>query len=281
MVKTLYWDPRVNISEFLAQQDKLPIVRSNFYSLGGTREFNGKGTGIFVFSHEKSVNKDLKGSKKEIEKQLKKQFNLKKIIWLNKGIPQDELPDYGPIDDNIFPTGSNHHIDEFCRFISPGKIMISYLTDSEIGNSKILAEAQKRLQENYWILKNAGDQDGKPFEIIPMPYAPIVIRPFNSSADTNDYRTEVTSYMNFLITNHTVIIPGYQDIDTTLTTRKKEEFIARTFQKHFPEKEIIFINTGSLNARGGGIHCITASKPLMKKKTPKSFKLKFKRKRKA
>lgn len=275
-----YWDSSVNISEFLAQRDQLPIEKSNFYSLGGTREFNGRGTGIFVFSHEKSANEELDGNRKKIEKALKKQYHLKKVIWLNKGIPQDELPSYGPIDNNIFPTGSNHHIDEFCRFISPTKIMISYITESEIGNSQILAEAQKRLNENYWILRNATDQDGNLFEVIPMPYAPIIIRPFNSTTDTSDFRTEVTSYMNFLITNHTILLPSYQHIDLSVATKQKEEFIAQTFQKHFPDKKVIFISVGDLNARGGGIHCLTASKPLIKKKTPKSFKLKFRKKRK-
>lgn len=280
IIKTRFWDITTDISEYLAHKYKIDISHSNIFSLGGTREFNGKGTGIFVEAHEKAVNPEFVTDRKKFEKSLKKEFNLKKIIWLKKGIPQDELPSYGPLADNIYPTGSNHHIDEFCRFIGPRQIMLSYITDAELNGDPILTEAKKRLDENYWILKNATDQDGNYFEVIPMPFAPVVVRPFQSTPDPNDFRTDVTSYMNFLITNHTVILPTYTHIDTTLATRMKEEFIVKMFNQHLPGKEVIFIYPGTLNSRGGGIHCITASKPALNKKPSGNFKLRFvKRKR--
>ncbi len=280
IIKTRFWDATTDISEYLAHKYKIDITQSNIYSLGGTREFNGLGTGIFVEAHEKAANPEFVTDRKKFERSLKKEFNLKKIIWLKKGIPQDELPSYGPLADNIFPTGSNHHIDEFCRFIGPRQIMLSYITEAELNGDPILTEAKKRLDENYWILKNATDQDGNYFEIIPMPFAPIVVRPFHSTLDPNDFRTDVTSYMNFLITNYTVILPTYTHIDTTLATRLKEEFIVKMFNQHLPGKKVVFIHPGTLNSRGGGIHCITASKPAFKKKPAGNFKLRFvKRKR--
>lgn len=281
IIKTRFWDVTTDISEYLAHRHKINISQSNIYSLGGTREFNGKGTGIFVEAHEKLANQEFVTDRKKFERSLKKEFNLKKIIWLKKGIPQDELPSYGPIADNIFPTGSNHHIDEFCRFIGPRQIMLSYITDSELNGDPILTEAKKRLDENYWILKNATDQDGNYFEVIPMPFAPVVVRPFHSTPNPHDFRTDVTSYMNFLITNHAVIIPTYTHIDTTLATRMKEEFIVKMFNQHLPGKEVIFIYPGTLNSRGGGIHCMTASKPALQKKPARNFKLRFAKRRRA
>ena len=281
MIKFQFWDPKVDISSYISNQDKIPMKSTGIYSLGGTREFNGKGTAIFVISHERMANPLFRYNKKEFENELKKELNLKKIIWLNQGIPQDELPTYGPLDYNIFPTGSNNHLDEFCRFIAPDKIMLSYLTKEEVQNNPILTEAKRRMDENYQILKKSTDQDGKPFEIIPVPFAPIIIRPFYSTPDTTDYRTEVTSYLNFLITNHTVLLPSYLDTDSTRATQLKETYLAKTFRKYFPDKEIIFINTGTLNSRGGGIHCLTASKPATKKNARKSFRLRFRKRRKA
>lgn len=156
--------------------------------------------------------------------------------------------------------------------------MISYISDQETGGDPIMIEAKNRLEENYRILKNAVDQDGRYFQIIPMPFAPIVIRPFYSTPEPDDYRTEVTSYMNFLITNHTILVPSYRNIDTTLVTRKKEEFIEKTFRQYYPDKKVIFIDTGDLNSRGGGIHCLTASKPRVLNTPPKNPRI-FARKR--
>jgi agmatine deiminase len=281
MIKFQYWDPKVDISAYISNQDNIPLKSTGIYSLGGTREFNGKGTSIFVASHERIANPLFRYNKKEFENELKKELNLKKIIWLDRGIPQDELPSYGLLDYNIFPTGSNNHLDEFCRFIAPDKIMLTYLTADEIQNNPILTEAKRRMDINFQILRKSTDQDGNLFEIIPVPFAPVIIRPFYSTPDTSDFRTEVTSYMNFLITNHTVLLPSYRDTDSTRATQLKEEYLAKTFKKFFPDKEIIFINTGLLNSRGGGIHCLTASKPAVKKKTKKSFTLRFKKKSKA
>jgi agmatine deiminase len=279
MVKFPYWDESNELADFLSKKDTVPLKRNKFKTLGGTRELNGAGTGIFVEEHEKFMNGKEKFNKKEHEEKLKKTFNLKKVIWLKKGIPQDELPSYGPIDKNVYPTGSCHHIDEFCRFIAPNKIMLSYVTEKEANNA-ILKEARKRLDENYRILKNSTDQDGNPFEIIRMPFAPVVLKPFHSTTDPFDYRTEVTSYMNFLITNHTVILPTYRNIDSTLLTKAKEDFIIKSFYKHLPEKEVVFLDIGSLNARGGGIHCISAAKPLSTKINKRSFNLRFRKRKK-
>ena len=86
--------------------------------------------------------------------------------------------------------------------------------------------------------------------------------------------------MNFLITNYTVLLPSYLDIDSTRATQLKEAYLAKTFRKYLPDKEIIFINTGILNSRGGGIHCLTASKPALKKSLKRNFRLRLKKKNK-
>ena len=65
--------------------------------------------------------------------------------------------------------------------------MLSYLTDDEVQNNPILKEAKRRMDEDYQILKKSTDQDGKPFEIIPVPFAPIIIRPFYITPVTTDY----------------------------------------------------------------------------------------------
>jgi agmatine deiminase len=264
MIKFHYWDESNEIVDYLSEKEKIGLINKRFESFGGTREFNGLGTGIFVEEHEKFITRKTGWDKAKREEELKKTFNLKKVIWLKKGIPQDELPSYGPIDVGIYPMGSSHHLDEFCRFIGPGKIMISHVGEKE-ANNEILKEAKRRLDENYKILVQAKDQDGNPFEIIRMPFAPVRIKPLKGEPGSNLFKAEVTSYLNFLITNHFVVLPSYVENNQDKLTETKESYIAKTFKTHFPEKDILFVNTGTLNERGGGIHCISSSKPVLKK----------------
>lgn len=84
MLKLYYWDPGADISEALSKAYHLPLIESPLYSMGGTREFNGKGTGIFVEAHEKLANPGLFANRAKFDRMLKKQFKLKKIIWLKK-----------------------------------------------------------------------------------------------------------------------------------------------------------------------------------------------------
>ena len=80
MIKFQYWDPKIDISTHISSQDKIPMKSSGIYSLGGTRESNGKGTAIFVISHERIANLLFRYNKKEFENELKNELNLNKII---------------------------------------------------------------------------------------------------------------------------------------------------------------------------------------------------------
>ncbi|MCG8700652.1 MAG: agmatine deiminase family protein, partial [Bacteroidales bacterium] len=103
-----------NFDSRFAAKNKMEVVRSKVLSVGGAREFNGKGTVILVKSHEKKHNKNL--SLEEIENEFKMVLGQEKVIWLEEGLPYDDDFYDGPIVDTIYPNGLHGHIDEFCRF---------------------------------------------------------------------------------------------------------------------------------------------------------------------
>ena len=256
-----FWSDPGFITDF-ASVMHLPVVKSTFNSTGGSRELNGKGTMILCEAHELDVNNPK--SRQEIENEMISKFGLKKIIWLKRGIPQDDSFLSGPLYDQVFPKGVNGHVDEFCRFASPRTIMISSVTEAEAGSNPIYREAKNRLDENFEILKDATDQDGKKFKIIKVPIAPLLISDRRSGPEKK-LVASVTSYMNFIISNSCVILPSYFSEDSeNKALAAKEEDVVNIFQKAFPKREIIRMRADTLNYYSGGFHCISIQEP----KTP-------------
>lgn len=253
-----FWTEPGLMNDFASVRN-LPVISCTLNSTGGSREVNGKGTMLLCETHELDVN-DPK-TRQEIEKEMIDILNLKKIIWLKKGIPQDDSFLSGPIYDQIYPKGVNGHVDEFCRFVDPGTILISSVTEEEAKSNPIYKEAKKRLDENYEILKNSTDQDGNMFNVIKVPMAPLLISDRRAGPEKKIVAS-VTSYMNFIITNSLIILPSYVSEDSeNIALLEKEYKVEEIFRQVFPEREIIKVRADTINYYSGGFHCISIHEP--------------------
>jgi len=254
-----FWSDPGFIDDF-ASLMSLPVIKSTYNSTGGSREANGKGTMILCEVHEIDVNHPK--TRQEIENEMINKLNLKKIIWLKRGIPQDDSFLSGPIFDQIYPKGVNGHVDEFCRFADPVTILISSVDEEEAKSSPILKEAKKRLDENFEILKNSTDQDGNRFHVIKVPMAPLLISDRRAGPEKKIVAM-VSSYMNFIISSSLIILPSYVSEDSKDTTLiKKENKVGEIFQGVFPAREIIKMRADTINYYSGGFHCISIQEPL-------------------
>jgi len=237
----------------------IPVIVSAFQSTGGSREVNGKGTMILCEAHEMEVNQNR--SKNEIEQEMFSKLGQKKIIWLKKGIPQDDNFRSGPIYDQIYPKGVNGHVDEFCRFANANTIFISSVSEVEANRHPILAEAKQRMDENLEILNHSTDQDGNKFKVIEVPFAPLIISDRRSGPE-GKLVTLVTSYMNFIITDSLIILPSYvSDTSEDKVLINKEQKVLDIFKQTFPERQIIKVRADTLNYYSGGFHCISIHEP--------------------
>lgn len=259
-----YFGKRIEFSKELGKKMNIPVIQSTFNSSGGAREVNGKGTIILCEAHELDVNKPK--TKPEIEKEISEKLGVKNFIWMKRGLPQDDSRLKGPLFEQIYPNGVNGHVDQFCRFADASTILISSVTEEEAKQHPILAEAKKRLDENYNILINSIDQDGKKFKVVKIPCAPLLFigRAFGTKKIVV---TPVTSYLNFIVTNSLVVLPSYltaQNNDTLLI--KKEKEVEEIFRNAFPSREIIKAEASILNYFSGGFHCISINEPLIKNK---------------
>lgn len=263
-----------------AERLNLGVISSEIVNEGGAMEVNGNG--VMMAIKETALQRNPGKSLNEIEKEYLRLTGTKKIIWLNRSPINDKVFDR-PTVYNWFTGGANGHIDELARFISPNTILLAKIDDEERLQNPISKIDYDILEENFQILKQATDIDGKPFEIIRVPspnlnvaefYTEIVIDDelrnesglnLNSFSNGDTVRiTKAVSYLNFFISNEVVLIPKYWKEGMPESEKQKDEEVKNFFVKLFPDKEIIQINPIAINRGGGGIHCVTQQQPKRK-----------------
>ncbi|MBU2905757.1 agmatine deiminase family protein [Arenibacter algicola] len=269
--------------ERVAKHFQLPVISSRMISEGGNREVNGKGTLITTEAVEMDRNPDM--TKADMEKEYKRLLGVKKIIWLKQGLVEDDHTFRGPIttvdgDKAYTVVTTNGHVDEFARFVNDSTILFAKMDSVDL-EDPIAFENHKRMEENYRILSEATDQNGKPFTIIRMPLPGTIFSSMNPGdyvyeyIKTLDYTNGSTfpngepikvmaalSYLNFIITNKVVIGQRCWREGMSKELKLKDEEAAQILQSVFPDRKIVMIDALAVNLGGGGIHCISMHQPL-------------------
>ncbi|MFD1315635.1 agmatine deiminase family protein [Namhaeicola litoreus] len=268
--------------EMVAKKTNLKLISSELISEGGNRESNGEG--VLMTTESVELGRNPGWTKKQIEAEFQRTLGINKVIWLKEGVKEDDHTFKGPI---VTKSGekaytvvtTNGHIDEFARFVNDHTILLAEV-DSEELDDPIALENHRRLEENYKILKEATDQDGKPFEIIriPMPKTILgIMKPGDPVYDyiaTLDYQDGssfptgepikvimAASYLNFLIANEVVLMQKYYSYEEDLSLKETDEKAKKILESLFPMKKVIAIDASAINFGGGGIHCITMQEP--------------------
>lgn len=260
------------------------ILKTNVIHEGGAIEVNGAGTLILCEATVFQRNPDLK--KEYIETEFKRVLGVTNIIWVKKGLADDPQNFFRRIAGNYYGGGTGGHTDEFVRFANATTIMLAWVDEKEKGLNPVNQLNYERMNENFNILKNAKDQDGNSFTIIKVPLPDLITKKvkarqtLDSGVATFDVdmksfvpseapkmgdsilRVPAGSYMNYLVSNGTVLLPTYT---TYGSSKEKEEQVRKIFEEQFPGRKIVFIDAIMQNWSGGGIHCSTQQQP--KKKT--------------
>ncbi len=220
----------------------LPVINTNLITEGGAIESNGKGT---LMSTESVTLKRNPGmTKQQIENEYKRVLGVKKVIWLKKGLAEDDSITSG-------------HINEIARFADPNTVLLAQVLPGDRYASSASNDSYLRMEENYRILQNSTDQDGKPLRIIRIPMPPTLY----SEADKTGGEVPVRSYLNYAVTNGAVLMQTYWKPGRSDTLKTTEDQVKGTFRSVFPGRDIIGIDAENVNQWGGGIHCITQHMP--------------------
>lgn len=236
-----YISTESQVDKLVAQYLKLPVINTNLISEGGAIESNGRGT--LMVPESVALKRNPSMTKLQIENEYKRVLGLKKVIWLKKGLAEDDAITSG-------------HINEFARFADPNTILLASILPGDRYLNATSQESYRRLEENYNILVKSTDQDGKPFRIIRIPMPPTLYSQPDSSGNI-----PVRSYLNYALTNGAVLMQSYIKPGRPATVSTTEAQVKGIFKNVFPGRNVIGIDAENVNLWGGGIHCITQHMP--------------------
>ncbi len=200
-----------------------PYFATGMVLEGGSIEVNGQGTLLTTKQCLLNKNRNPYFKRPDIEKRLKDYIGIKKIVWLDQGLINDD---------------TDGHIDNLAPFINPTTIAAPYEWDTKDDNYEVL-------KENFSILEKATDSYGKSFRVLKLPTPGYI-------ADNG--KRLAASYANFYIANGVVLLPIFGN--------KRKDRDAKAVLEHlFPERKVTPINCLPLIKSGGTIHCITQQQP--------------------
>ena len=203
---------------------------------GGNIAPDGNGT---IFAVRESIVNDNRNpglSTEEVEALLKEATAAKQIVWIEKGLPEDE-------------TGG--HIDNVLFFVDKNTLLLSWTDDEKNAH-------YARVREIERTIKAARNADGEPYSIIHIPVPDLYYR----TADDSDTIVEadgsferkagdavLQTYINFAIANGVVVVPQFG----LPTDREAVEVV----KSAFPDRVIVPFDAKEASLGGGGLHCLT------------------------
>lgn len=212
----------------------------SFILEGGSIHTDGLGTLITTKACLLSKGRNYNLSLNEIEQYLKKYLGIKKIIWLDNGIVEDE---------------TNEHVDNMACFLKPGVILLATCkdkTDLQYYNS----------MKAYNTLINETDANGNKLKVV-LVNVPTNLKMSEEEAKTlaihDDAKKRLAgarlaaSYVNFYQSNKFVIVPQFGCDEDDEAYELLKDF--------YKEKDVYKLNSREILLGGGNIHCVTMQIP--------------------
>jgi agmatine deiminase len=192
---------------------------------GGAIDVDGQGTLLAteqcLLSGPQARNRAL--GRAGIERALAEQLGVTQVIWLPDGIAGDD---------------TSGHVDDFVRFVAPGRVVLAREPRRGDPNHRSLRRAHE------W-LRAARDARGNKLEIIPLPMP----EPVSFAGQRLP-----ASYANFYIGNNVVLVPTFDD--------PADRHALGLLAELFPDRRVIGIYCRDLVLGLGTLHCSTQQQPV-------------------
>jgi agmatine deiminase len=207
---------------------------------GGSIHVDGQGTLITTEECLLNPNRNPSLSKSEIESVLKGYLNISKIIWLGRGVYNDE---------------TSGHVDNLCCFLEPGVVALTWTDDTDDPQYEISMDALNRLEHELdtcgrkLIIHKFHQPD--PVIITDIEAQGVQIIPGTKPRKAGD--RIAASYINFYLCNQGAIVPTFDD--------PHDQEVLETLQKLMPDRKVVGVPTREILLGGGNIHCITQQQP--------------------
>lgn len=202
----------------------VPLCSIDYVLEGGSIEVDGEGTLLTTARCLLAKTRNPHLSRAEIEKKLMTLLGVQRFLWLEHGF--------------LAGDDTDSHIDTLARFTDPNTICYVRCDDEQDEHY-----AELHLMEAE--LKNFNNSQGVPYKLVPLPWP-------SPKYNAQGQRLPAT-YANFLIINHAVLVPTYQD--------EKDKVALQRIQSCFLDREVIGIDCTALIQQGGSLHCVTMQLP--------------------
>lgn len=218
-----------------ADRYRAPIVLE-----GGAIHVDGEGTVMATEECLLNPNRNPDRSREEIERVLFDYLGAEKMIWLPRGVPDDE---------------TDGHVDNLACWVRPGVVLLTWADDESDPQHEISREALERLEA-------ATDARGRSLEVVRLPSpGPITIAPEEAGGVDAVERTlprrpgdrMAGSYVNYYLANTRVILP--------LLDERFDDEAAEILRGCFPDREVVGVPAREILLGGGNVHCITQQVP--------------------
>lgn len=217
---------------------------SPFVLEGGSIHCDGEGTVLVTESCLLSKGRNPELGRKQIEDKLKEYLGAEKVLWLPRGIYNDE---------------TNEHVDNVCAFVAPGEVVLAWTDDEE--------DPQYEMSlADLLYLENQTDARGRKIKVhkLPVPDHPVYITQedldnyeFEEGEDMRDVGERLAaSYVNFYFINGAALVPQFGG-DNEESDKRALEILGDLCQN----REVIGIDARNILLGGGNIHCITQQIP--------------------
>jgi agmatine deiminase len=234
------WDQDDLVGHKILETENLPRYAGPMVLEGGSIEVDGEGT--LICTRECLLNPDRNPelSIAEIENQLSQYLGVDKIIWLQRGVYNDE---------------TEGHIDNLARFARPGVVLLDWTDDTFDPQHAISLDAFERLGR-------ATDARGRRLEVVKLPQpGPLFMTAEEAQGVDVIEGTQpragglrlAASYVNFYCCNGAVIIP--------LLDPKTDQDAIAILEGSFPDRRVVPVAAREILLGGGDIHCITQQQP--------------------
>ena len=235
------WDLDDLVPQKVCDIERLDRYKAASFVLeGGSIHTDGEGTLLTTEECLLNTNRNPQLTREEIEENLRQYLNVEKIIWLSRGVYNDE---------------TNGHVDNIACFIRPGVVALTWTDDQDDPQYEISADAYERLS-------NAVDAKGRKLEVhkIHQPNPILIAEEESQGVDTVDGTLPrnagdrlAGSYINFYIANGGVVMPVFDD--------PHDQLAMDALGKLFPGRKVSGVNAREILLGGGNIHCITQQQP--------------------
>ncbi|MFM7888292.1 MAG: agmatine deiminase family protein [Pseudanabaena sp.] len=201
----------------------IPKFEFDWVLEGGAIEVDGEGTCLTTKQCLLNPNRNPHLDQAEIEAGLKNALGVEKVLWIEEGLLNDH---------------TDGHIDTIARFIAPHTVMCMEPTSEDDPNYQVFQDIGSQLE-------TMTDAKGRKIDVVKIPSPNLVL----------DDQGEImpASYLNFYISNDSVIIPIYGS--------PNDDLAVQAIAKHFPSRKAIGLSAKHILLGGGAFHCITCHQP--------------------